>query len=163
MEKTFYYVRQYNGDYLFDNFPIELKHLALNYKESKTSILITFENQQLKARIGFKESAEFKIYVLTTEKKFVNRLKLFRELVNSSVNYIKPVLGLLKNLKEQHEKTVEEFIHNATSINTYSIQDLFFLIPEKSLTGNINKQKETIREIVKTKPNVTVDTLLKQI
>lgn len=163
MEKTFYYVRQLNGDYVFDNFPIELKHLALDYKECRDSITIKLKNNELKARIGLKKSSEFQVYVLTTETKFVNRLKFFKELVNLSSSYIKPILNLQKDLNDKHEKIVEEFIHNATSLNTYSIQDLFFLIPQDRLTGNINKQKETIREIIKDKPNVTVDTLLKQI
>lgn len=163
MEKTFYYVRQINGEYLFDNFPTELKHLPLDFKECRNPIEITLKNQLVKARIGLKRSVEFIIYILTTEKKYVNRLKFFRELVNSSSNFIKPMLSLQQDLKDKHEKTVEEFIHNATSLNTYSIQDLFFLIPQERLTGNINKQKDTIREIIKDKPNVTVDTLLKQI
>lgn len=163
MKKTFYYVRQLNGEYLFDNFPTELKHLALDFKECRNPFTITLGSKELKARIGLKRSFEFQVYVLTTETKFVNRLKLFRELVNSSSSFIKPLLSLQQDLNDKHEKTVEEFIHNATSLNTYSIQDLFFLIPHDRLIGNINKQKETIREIVKDKPNVTVDTLLKQI
>lgn len=163
MEKTFYYVRQLNGDYLFDNFPTELKYLVLDFKECRNSINIIFNGKQLKARIGLKRSTEFQVYVLSTETKFVNRLKLFRELVNSSSSFIKPLLTLQQDLNDKHEKTVEEFIHNATSLNTYSIQDLFFLIPQDRLIGNINKQKETIREIINDKPNVTVDTLLKQI
>lgn len=163
MEKTFYYVRQLNGDYLFDNFPTELKHLVLGFKECRNPINIILNGKELKARIGLKRSTEFQVYVLTTETKFINRLKLFRELVNSSSSFIKPLLTLQQDLNDKHEKIVEEFIHNATSLNTYSIQDLFFLIPQDRLIGNINKQKETIREIINDKPNVTVDTLLKQI
>jgi signal transduction histidine kinase len=163
MEKTFYYVRQLNGDYLFDNFPTELKHLALDFKECRDTISISIGGTELKARIGLKKSSEFQVYVLSTESKFVNRLKFFRELVNSSSSFIKPILSLQQDLNDKHEKIVEEFIHNATSLNTYSIQDLFFLIPQDRLIGNINKQKDVIREIIKDKPNVTVDTLLKQI
>lgn len=163
MDKTFYYVRQLNGDYVFDNFPLELKPLALDYKECREPFTINLNGKELKARIGLKKSSEFQVYVLTTETKFINRLKFFRELVTSSSSFIKPILKLQNELKEKHEKTIEEFIHNATSINSYSIQDLFTLIPQKKLTGNINKQKDTIREIIKSKPNVTVDTLLKQI
>ncbi|MFN3137725.1 MAG: hypothetical protein ACE37L_08560 [Allomuricauda sp.] len=163
MEKTFYYVRQNNGEYLFDNFPTELKYLPVDFKECRNPITINLNNQELKARIGLKKGSEFQVYILTTEKKYVNRLKFFRELLNSSSSFIRPILSLQKDLNDKHEKTVEEFIHNATSLNTYSIQDLFFLIPQDRLTGNINKQIETIRDIVKNKPNVTADTLLKQI
>ena len=163
MEKTFYYVRQLNGGYVFDNFPLELKNLALDYKERKEPILVNLDGKKIKARIGLKKNSDFQVYVLTTETKFINRLKFFRELVNSCSSYIKPILKLQEDLTEKHEKTIEEFIHNATSINSYSIQDLFTLIPQKKLTGNINKQKDVIREIIKTKPNVTIDTLLKQI
>ena len=163
METTFYYVRQNNGEYLFDNFPTELKYLIVDFKECRNPIIININNLELKARIGLKKSSEFQVYILTTEKKYVSRLKFFRELVNTSSNFIRPILSLQKDLNDKHEKTVEEFIHNATSLNTYSIQDLFFLIPQNRLTGNINNQLETIRDIIKDKPNVTADTLLKQI
>ena len=55
MEKTFYYVKQLNGDYLFDNFPIELKYLVLNFKESRNTIQISLDRKELKARIGLKK------------------------------------------------------------------------------------------------------------
>jgi len=48
-------------------------------------------------------------------------------------------------------------------LNSYSIQDLFVLIPQKTLSENINRQKDIIKEVIVEKPNVTVDTLLKLI
>lgn len=163
MNQTFYYVKQENGDYILDNFPTNLKYLINNYQESKEAILVHFEDKKQKARIGKNVSREIEIFVLTFDPKFVNRLKFFRDLVESSFLYITPILHLQENIKKKHKETFDDFVHNVISINSYSIQNLFALLPQNLLSDNINKQKDIIKEIIKVQPNVTVETLLKQI
>ena len=100
------------------------------------------------------------IYVLTTESKFINRKKFFNELLELSTISLKPIVNFQNDLINSHSQENEEFIHNVTSLNTYSIQDLFSLIPQNILTENINKQTQKVRDIIKDKPNVTANTLL---
>lgn len=160
---TFYYAHNLAGEYLFDNFPTNLYHLVTNYKGNSTPIEITVDGKALKARIGKKSNSHGTIYTLTTEPKYVNRIKIFKELVDFSILSLKPITSFHQSIVQEQNKKTEELIHNITSLNTYSIQDLFALIPQKSLSENINTQKEIIKSAIAEKPNVTISTLQKLI
>lgn len=163
MNETFYYVKQINGDYLFDNFPNELKYLISQNNDSREVITINFDNQLRKARIGVSNNEQIKIIVITFEEKYVKRLKFFKDLIDSSLIFINPLLHLQNNVEKTHKDRFDDFVHNVTSLNSYSIQNLFALIPQDLLSDNINTQKDVIKDIIKEQPNRTVDTLLKEI
>ena len=158
--RTYYYAVRESGEYIFDNFPEDAKYLISGFKEKKDVFSITINGVEKQARMACKNNSYGKIYILTTETKFINRYKFFKQLVELSTVYIKPLVNFQNELIETHNELNEEFIHNVTSLNSYSIQELFSLIPQNTLTENINKQKEKIREILSEKPNITVDTLL---
>lgn len=158
--RTYYYALNKSGEYLFDNFPTEVKGLIGENSHCNDVFEIEIEGKKHKARIGCKRIEFGAIYVLTTESKFINRKKFFNELLELSTIALKPIVNFQKDLINSHSETNEEFIHNVVSLNTYSIQDLFSLIPQNTLTENINKQSDIIKEIIKEKPNVTATTLL---
>lgn len=160
---TFYYAEKANGDYIFDNFPKNLIHLITNFKESQQIIEIVINGKKTEARVGKKKNAYGAIYVLTTEQKYINRYKLFKELVELSTIAIEPISTFQNKLIEKHSSDNQEFIHNVTSLNSYSIQSLFSLIPQNKLTGNINKQVQAVKDIINEKPIVASKTLLKLI
>ena len=163
MGETFYYVRQKNGDYLLDNFPNELKYLISENRNSREVIEIMFNNQLRKARIGLSSNAQIEIYVVTFEEHYVKRLKFFKEFLESSLVFISPILHLQNIVEKKHKDTFDDFVHNVTSLNSYSIQNLFALIPQDLLSDNINTQKDVIKDIIKEQPNRAVETLLKEI
>lgn len=158
--RTYYYALNKQDEYVFDNFPEETKCLITDYKNSDKPIEISINGSKIKARIGRKENDFGTIYVLTTEPKFINRKKFFKELVELSTIGLKPIVNFQNDLVNAHNEENDEFIHNVTSLNSYSIQDLFALIPQNVLTENINKQSDIVLEIIKEQPNVTVTTLL---
>lgn len=160
---TFYYAHNLEGEYLFDNFPNNLNHLVINYKESSTPIEINVDGKILSARIGKKSNSHGTMYTLTTEPKYLNRTKLFKELVDFSILSLRSFKSFHESIVQLQTKKTEELIHNITSLNTYSIQDLFALIPQKSLSENINTQKEIIKSAIAEKPNITISTLQKLI
>ncbi len=160
---TYYFARNANGDHIFDNFPPNLFPLLENYKDNPNKIKVTIGNNIVEARLGRKTNSFGEVFTLTTEQKYVNRLKLFRELVDMSVLSLGPLVKFQKSIIDEQCSKTDELIHNITSLNTYSIQDLFALFPQKTLSENINAQKEIIRGVIISKPNVTVDTLLKLI
>lgn len=160
---TYYYAINSDGDYLFDNFPSNSKDLITNFKESSSPFQIKIDGNFVNARIGKKSNSHGTIYTLTTEQKYVNRIKLFKELVDFSIISLKPIDLFHKKIVQQQTEKTEELIHNITSLNTYSIQDLFALIPQKSLSENINTQKDIIKSAIVEKPNVTISTLQKLI
>lgn len=160
---TFYYAEKANRDYIFDNFPKNLIPLITDFNESQQIIEVVINGKKTQARIGKKKNAYGTIYVLTTEQKYLNRYKLFKELVELSTIAIEPISIFQNKLIEKYNSDNQEFIHNATSLNSYSIQSLFALIPQNKLTGNINKQVEAVKDIINEKPIVASKTLLKLI
>jgi hypothetical protein len=160
---TYYFARNKDGDHIFDNFPSHLYHLIDSYKENQNVITILIDNKLVQARIGRKLNSFGEVFTLTIESKYVDRLKLFRELVDMSILSLEPLTKFQKALIDEQCSKTDELIHNITSLNTYSIQDLFALIPQRTLSENINRQKEIIKEQISSKPNVTIDTLLKLI
>ena len=152
-----------SGEHLYDNFPSGALDLINNFNDGKQIISILINGTATNARIGRKRCDFGTIFTLTTNPKYVNRYKLFKELVEFSLIAIEPFANLHNAIVTQQSKKIEELIHNITSLNTYSIQDLFLLVPQKILSENINTQKDIIRKIILEKPNVTIDAILKLI
>lgn len=163
MEENFYFVTSKGGDYLLNNFPSNLDYLLTESIDKKNKISITYNEKKYDARIGSVSDSELIITILTIEKRYVERLKFFNDFLKSSLIFIKPILKLEKVVKDTNNKILEEFIHNVKSINSYSIQNLFTLIPQKLLSNNVNIQKEQLKEIIKEQPYVTIETLLKEL
>ena len=78
---TYYYALKNDGEYLFDNFPDNLKYLVNSYTENSKPFEVKINAETKLARLGKKNNSYGTIYTLTTESKYVNRLKLFRELI----------------------------------------------------------------------------------
>lgn len=157
---TYYYAIDSRGDYVFDNFPDEIKFLIKELRTLKSTFKVKIAGSESQARFGSKTNEFGTIYVLTTEDKYINRVKFFKELIEISSLGLKPMVKFQKDLIDTHNSVNEEFIHNVTSLNSYSIQDLFALVPQNLLTGNISKQHEIVKKIISDQPNVAVKTLL---
>jgi hypothetical protein len=157
---TYYYAINAVGDYIFDNFPEDGKHLVAGFVHTKEPIKLTIGGEDHFARLGRKSNAYGTLYVLTTDAKFINRYKYFQELIDLSLIALGPMVNFQLDLIKGHSAQNEEFIHNVTSLNSYSIQDLFSLVPQRTLTENINKQSEIVKAIIADQPNVTVKTIL---
>lgn len=160
---TYYYALKNNGDYIFDNFPSELKNLITDYKDGQKVFDLNIGKEIVKARMGKKRNDYGTMFVLTTDEKYVKRYKLFKELMDISIIAIRPTSEFQNQIIADQSSQTQEFIHNVTSLNSYSIQELFTLIPQSILTGNITKQEENVKNIISEKPNLTVKTLLKLI
>lgn len=157
---TFYYALDRDEQYLFDNFPANLIYLTKPYSESQNILELNIDGQIKRARIGRRKNNYGTIYTLTTEDKFISRYKLFNELLDMSTISLGPISKFQESLVSNLNTKTEEFIHNIKSLNSYGIQDLFALIPQDTLSKNINKQNDIVKNITIEKPNVTVETLL---
>jgi hypothetical protein len=156
----YYYAVDANKDHLFDNFPQDCLKLIGPFKESQRVFTIQIEHKVFDARIGRKSNSFGTIYTLTTEPKFVARYKLFKELLDMSLIALNPLTVFKTRIEQQQLERAEDFIHNLTSLHSYSLQELFSLIPQNLLSQNINKQKDIVKNILGDKPNVATTTLL---
>jgi hypothetical protein len=160
---TYYYAETIDCEYLFGNFPTHLVPLIAYYKESQKLVDVEINGKTLPARIGRKENKFGRVYTLSTEERYINRYKLFKELVEMSLLALEPISTLLNNIRAENEAKSQDFIHNLISLNSYNIQALYALIPQSVLNGNINKQIDAVKDIVVSQPYVASKTLLKLI
>ena len=159
----YYYAIDQDGDWVFDNFPTEAVYLIKDYTDSEKKVQIQINKVTLEYRIGRKLSQYGTVYTLTSTEKYLRSLKLFKELVDLSTISLKSIIEFKKQVESKQFERTEEFTHNVTSLNSYSIQDLFALIPQDKLMGNINKQNEVVKEIINKKIHETVSTVLRLI
>jgi hypothetical protein len=160
---TFYYAEAKNGDYLFGNLPEELKHLIASRYSGKDLLEVEINKEKKQARIGKKSNDIGVMYAVTIDPKYIKRYKLFKELLDTSILALKPLYEFRQSINDSESQKTREFIHNLTALNSYSIQQLFALIPQEVLTQNINKQSDTVKDIIASRPNIAVQTLLKLI
>jgi signal transduction histidine kinase len=161
--KTFYQIKDLDGKSILNNFPSEFQYLLNNEIEKSEKIEILFGHKKVRARIGKQKNQNGELIILTIEEKYINSSSLFRELSIMGLLTLDNVITFRNNISLNQNEYVQDLIHNLTSLNTYNVQELESLIPPKVLTKNINTQKETIKNIVNEKPNITTNTLLKLI
>lgn len=161
--KTFYQIKDLDGKSILNNFPSEFQYLLSNEIEKSEKIEILFEHKKVRARIGKQKNQNGELIILTIEEKYINSSSLFKELSIMGLLTLDNVITFRNNISLNQNEYVQDLIHNLTSLNTYNVQELESLIPPKVLTKNINTQKETIKNIVNEKPNITTNTLLKLI
>jgi hypothetical protein len=157
---TFYYAIDSKERILFDNFPSELRFIVADESRKNKLFPIELESKSVNAKLGYVSNEYGALFVLTVEKRYVNRDKLFQTHLKLCKNSIKSIIRFYEEVEKKHSTQMEDFMHNVTSLNSYSIQNLFALIPQKLLTENINKQKSTSKEIVVRNPDKTVKALL---
>lgn len=160
---TFYHAVSNEGEIVINDFPIELVHIIPQITNKASTVIHKINGIPTKSRVGFKTNQFGKIYILTSDEKYTKSYKIFKEFLNITIASLKPIIDFKTSILEKQTKITEELIHNLTSLNSYSIQDLFSLIPQESLTENINKQRKIIKDILIEKPNVSTDTILQLI
>lgn len=157
----YYYAIDIDGDWVFDNFPTEAVYLIKEFRDSEKLIQVQINNDLTRFRIGRKLSQHGTVYTLSSEERYIRSFKLFKELVDLSAVSLKSIIDFKKDAERKQNERTEEFTHNVTSLNSYSIQDIFALIPQDKLIGNINKQRELVKELIGKKPDESASTLLR--
>ncbi len=161
--KTFYQIKDVDGKSIINNFPQELQYLLTVDRQKSEKIDIFLKSKSVRAKIGLQRNENGEIITMTTEERYVNSSSLFNELSQMGLLTLDNVIAFRKDISLNQNEYVQDLVHNLTSLNTYNVQELESLISPKVLTKNINTQKETIKNIVIEKPNITANTLLKLI
>lgn len=85
--------------------------------------------------------------------------KLFKEklaaLAYAYHDLIIPIESIKTNLKLTEQKRVNRLVHNLTTINGKTIQEIYDLVPQDILTSDFNSQIPRITEIIKANPKDT--------
>lgn len=85
--------------------------------------------------------------------------KLFKDKLNALAyayyDLIVPIESIKTNLKVNEQKRVNRLVHNLTTINGKTIQEVYDLVPQELLTSDFNSQIPKITEIIKANPKDT--------
>lgn len=152
--KTYYYFKTHSGRILIDTFPNEYLYLKEDFEDNGRLIL------DKKARIGRIKNQHGKVVVLTFEKRFIKRLKFFKEFLSNNLIVLESIESIVETVKTEDSQNTKELIHNLVSLNSYNIQNLHSLIPENVLKKNLTDQEKEVRTIMNEQPNITAKTLL---
>lgn len=157
---NYYKATDVEGELIFSTFPSEVVTDNLVPNDNRL-VTITTSNGVEHGRVGIRKTHQGCLYIFTTEKKYVQSDRLFKELMSISIGSLSHLIEYRNRIRQEQDMLNEELVHNLTSLNTYSIQTLFALVPQEKLAGNINKQEELVKEIILAQPNVAASTLLK--
>jgi len=101
------------------------------------------------------------VYLCTSEKDLIRSSRLFKEKMNVYSEMLLELMLLKEEIREDINQETKRLIHNLTSLNAHSIQDLYNLVPQDLLTKNFKDQRSITREIIFNNLDEAASTFLK--
>ncbi len=150
-----------NGKPLYSTLPI----IYLDYftKCNISSVTFICDIDKLKKRHGKIEKDGRTVYLLTADKHIVDRPRFFREQMIVYHNLIPDLLKIRTEITKEINDNTKRFIHNITAINTYNLQNTYYLVPDDVLRKNIGDQVNTVKDIILKNPKRVAVTFLKAV
>lgn len=135
-----------------------------NLRESeneKCNLELSESEKNSHTRYGRFENSSFRLFAFTNDKDLIKSSQKFRTIANtilSSTNYIK---SIFKKIEEDNKKDNKRLIHNLTSINAHCIQEVYAIIDQTDISGNINEQVRKIRKTISQNSDSTAKALIR--
>ncbi|MEQ7800533.1 ATP-binding protein [Pedobacter sp. ASV1-7] len=101
------------------------------------------------------------IYMCTSQIDLLKSPRLFKEKILAYADMLKELELLKHEIKEDVNQETKRLIHNLTSLNAHSIQELYNLVPQDLLTKDFRNQINTIRELIFKNLNDAASTFLR--
>ena len=101
------------------------------------------------------------IYLCTSNKDFVKSGRIFKEKMNVYSEVLSELEILKQEIKDDQNQENKRLIHNLTSLNAHSIQELYNLVPQDLLTKNYKDQIKTIKVFISGNLNEAASTFLR--
>ena len=112
-------------------------------------------------RAGILKNDSFTVYGFSSDPDFLKSSQKFKTQLNVILNTTDSIEEIIDTTKKSINKSTSRLIHNLTTLNAHNIQDIYSLIPQESVSGNMKKQISFAEDIVKKEPKETAITLLK--
>jgi light-regulated signal transduction histidine kinase (bacteriophytochrome) len=112
-------------------------------------------------RIGKMQNFDGNTFICSKDSDLVKSSRIFKEKL-AIYSELKAELSIMKKqIEEDHNQPVKRLIHNLTSLNAHSIQDLYSLIPQETLTKNYQNQIKNIERLILLEPAEAAKTFLR--
>lgn len=165
----FYHIETNDGDIIYSNLIgncFECHKSSVHPNEINTQC--TFDGKKRKrSKIHYEKGSLYlcssSIDLINSNRLFKDKIMVYMDFLNNYENLVSSITlkhhkqidsirticeNEIKRVKEEANNDTKRLIHNLTSINAHSIQEIYALVPQELLTKDINKQFGVIRELL---------------
>lgn len=141
------FIRGYSGKLLHSDLD-ENCLTCIEQCKSKSEIIEICPNFKQKRRRGKVEKDLSQVYICSSDIELIRSSRLFKEKIDVYVEMLSELTLLKEEIKEDVNQETKRLIHNLTSLNAHSIQDLYNLVPQELLTKNFKDQFVITKELI---------------
>jgi K+-sensing histidine kinase KdpD len=153
----YYLIRTMKGKILSTDLPEELQEEAKKFTEK-----FAHEKCQVKGtmkRHGTLENDNFIFYLCCYDNDKTN--KIFKHQLAAGESFLLAYKKTYKMMSESEKKKTIRLKHNLSTYSTKIHQELYKLLPQDKISGNIHNQREIVKSILEKNPDHAVTTLLR--
>lgn len=152
-ENIRYRIQDNNGEIFFCN---------LKTSDEEKIKTINSENVKLdKLRAGKLSNSDFTVYTFTNDKDLLLSSQKFKTLSKTLINTTLHIKKICNKIEDDKKKNNRRLIHNLTSINAHCIQEVYAIIDQSDISGNIEEQIKKVRKKVTEEPKTTARALIR--
>ncbi len=93
-----------------------------------------------KARLGSRSNAIGSVFLASRDPSLVKSGKVFKSSLNLLVESLEYLIAAVISSEEKSTAKSKRLVHNLTSLNGHMIHDLYVVLPQERLAGNIRKE-----------------------
>ncbi|QHS59913.1 sensor histidine kinase [Chitinophaga agri] len=154
------YITEENGSVLFSTLPVSCKN-CISSAEDGSQTIESCDSFKEKRRIAKIQNCKALTFACTNEYDLIKSSRIFKEKL-AIYDELRDEINLMKKqIQEEYNQPIKRLIHNLTSINAHSIQDLYSLIPQETLTQNYLNQIKNIERLILAQPDEAAKTFLR--
>jgi K+-sensing histidine kinase KdpD len=141
---VYFKISSSDGFIIYDNIPPSLWDDYLLKNNNHLSEALVNKNNRL-YRCGYSKNEKGSVFILTDDKKYINSKSVFKQFLSFNLLIIESFNNLKNEITQKYNKQTQELIHNLITLNGHNIQEVFALVPQQSLTKNINEQISIVK------------------
>ena len=160
MSTEFIHITGENGVTIYSNLPLSCKQ-CMRACNSESQVINCVSNNQKRRSGRYVHVDKTSVYLCTDSFDVIKSARLFKEKIKLIVEVSQIIAKATNEAKERAHQETKRLVHNIVSINAHSIQDLYLLLPQEVLMGNLIQQIPVVKEIISDKTDAAAKTLLR--
>ena len=154
-----YHIEKINGDVIYSNLYENCFNCYFDCKVQSETITCPVDSKKKKR--GKIQSENGTVYLCSSSKDILNSQRIFNEKIKIYSEIITGFFALKELIAEDINKDTKRLIHNLTSINAHSIQEIYALVPQELLTKDITRQHSVIKQMILDDPDEAAKSFLR--
>lgn len=139
-----------NGNILYSNKPKACDYCMSECHSNSEKVLCKTFNE--KRRRGKAESEEGFVYFCSSNKNLLKSSRTFKSEINGLARTTYKLREIRETISDQKKSDVRRLIHNLTSLNAHTIQEMYSIVPQEEMTKGWKEQLEVIEKFLLKNP-----------